>query len=45
MLLSGARGFGAPVLMDPVFVDSSRARRSFVGPVALAGALVAMKGR
>jgi len=45
MLLSGARGFGAPVLMDPVFVDSSRARRSFVGPVALASALVAMKGR
>ena len=45
MLLSGARGFGAPVIMDPVFVDSSRARKSFVGPIALASALVAMKGR
>jgi len=45
MLLSGARGFGAPVIMDPVFVDSSRARRSFVGPIVLASALVAMKGR
>ena len=45
MLLSGARGFGAPVIMDPVFVDSSRARRSFVGPIILASALVAMKGR
>ena len=45
MLLSGARGYGAPVIMDPVFVDSSRARRSFAGPVTLASALVAMKGR
>lgn len=45
MLLSGARGYGAPVIMDPVFVDSSRARRSFAGPITLASALVAMKGR
>jgi len=45
MLLSGARGFGAPVIMDPIFVDSSRARKSFVGPIMLASALVAMKGR
>ena len=45
MLVSGARGYGAPVIMDPVFVDSSRARKSFVGPIALASALVAMKGR
>jgi putative methanogen marker protein 4 len=45
MLLSGARGFGAPVIMDPVFVDSSRARKSFVGPIILASALAAMKGR
>jgi putative methanogen marker protein 4 len=45
MLLSGAKGFGAPVIMDPVFVDSSRARKNFVGPIMLASALVAMKGR
>jgi len=45
MLLSGARGFGAPVIMDPVFVDSSRARESFEGPIMLASALAAMKGR
>ncbi|KUK45161.1 MAG: methanogenesis marker protein Mmp4/MtxX [Methanothrix sp.] len=45
MLLSGARGFGAPVIMDPVFVDSSRARKNFSGPIMLASALVAMKGR
>jgi putative methanogen marker protein 4 len=45
MLVSGARGYGAPVIMDPVFVDSSRARRSYLGPVTLASALVAMKGR
>jgi len=45
MLLSGATGFGAPVIMDPVFVDSSRARKSFSGPITLASALVAMKGR
>ncbi|MDF0589759.1 methanogenesis marker protein Mmp4/MtxX [Candidatus Methanocrinis natronophilus] len=45
MLVSGARGYGAPVIMDPVFVDSSRARKSFVGPITLASALVAMKGR
>jgi len=45
MLLSGAKGFGAPVIMDPVFVDSSRARKSFSGPIMLASALVAMKGR
>jgi len=45
MLLSGAEGFGAPVIMEPVFVDSSRARKSFDGPIILASALVAMKGR
>ncbi len=45
MLLSGAEGFGAPAIMDPVFVDSSRARKSFSGPIILASALVAMKGR
>lgn len=45
MLVSGAKGYGAPVIMDPVFVDSSRARKSFAGPIALASALVAMKGR
>ena len=45
MLLSGAEGYGAPVIMDPVFVDSSRARKSFNGPIMLASALVAMKGR
>jgi putative methanogen marker protein 4 len=43
MLLSGAKGLGAPVIMDPVFVDSSRARKEFVGPIMLASALVGMK--
>jgi len=43
MLLSGVNGFGAPVIMDRVFVDSSRARRDFVGPIMLASALVGMK--
>ncbi|MEA2045995.1 MAG: methanogenesis marker protein Mmp4/MtxX [Euryarchaeota archaeon] len=43
MLLSGVKGFGAPVIMDRIFVDSSRARKDFVGPIMLASALVRMK--
>lgn len=43
MLLCGAESFGAPVLMDSVFVDSSRARNNFTGPVMLASAMVGMK--
>jgi|WetSurSiteA1Bulk_404760.scaffolds.fasta_scaffold50359_1 putative methanogen marker protein 4 len=43
MLLCGATSLGAPVLMDQVFVDSSRARNDFTGPVMLASALVGMK--
>jgi putative methanogen marker protein 4 len=42
-LLCGANALGAPVLMDEVFVDSSRARGDFVGPVALASALVSFR--
>jgi putative methanogen marker protein 4 len=42
-LLCGANALGAPVLMDEVFVDSSRARGDFVGPVALASALVSLR--
>lgn len=45
MLLSGAKGLGAPVIMDKVFVDSSRARKDFIGPIMLASALVGMKER
>jgi len=43
MLLCGTTALGAPVLMDEIFVDSSRARNDFTGPVMLASALVAMK--
>jgi len=43
MLLCGAEALGAPVLMERVFVDSSRARKDFLGPVTLASALVAME--
>jgi putative methanogen marker protein 4 len=43
MLLCGAAALGAPVLMDDIFVDSSRARNDFTGPVMLASALVGMK--
>ena len=43
MLLCGASSFGAPVLMNEIFVDSSRARNDFTGPVMLASAMVGMK--
>jgi putative methanogen marker protein 4 len=43
MLLCGASALGAPVLMDQIFVDSSRARNDFTGPVMLASAMVGMK--
>jgi putative methanogen marker protein 4 len=43
MLLCGVKALGAPVLMDEIFVDSSRARNDFFGPVMLASALAAMK--
>ncbi len=39
LLLCGANSLGAPVLMDKVFVDSSRARGNFNGPVMLASAM------
>ena len=42
-LLCSARSLGAPVLMDKVFVDSSRARGNFDGPIMLASAMVAMR--
>jgi putative methanogen marker protein 4 len=43
MLLCGVNSLGAPVLMDEIFVDSSRAREDFTGPVMLASAMVGMK--
>lgn len=43
MLLCGAKSLGAPVLMDQIFVDSSRARDDFTGPVMLASAMVGLK--
>jgi predicted methyltransferase MtxX (methanogen marker protein 4) len=43
LLLCGANSLGAPVLMDRVFVDSSRARGNFNGPVMLASAMAAIK--
>jgi len=39
LFLCRARAFGAPVLMEEVFVDSSRARGDFIGPIMLASAL------
>jgi len=39
LFLCRARAFGAPVLMEKVFVDSSRARGDFNGPIMLASAL------
>ncbi|OPY48924.1 MAG: hypothetical protein A4E49_03295 [Methanosaeta sp. PtaU1.Bin112] len=45
LLLCGASSYGAPVLMDRVFVDSSRARDGFDGPVMLASSMVAMRER
>jgi putative methanogen marker protein 4 len=43
MLLCGANSLGAPVLTENIFVDSSRARNDFTGPVMLASAMVGMK--
>lgn len=43
LLLCGAESYGAPVLMDRVFVDSSRARGGFDGPVMLASAMARMR--
>jgi putative methanogen marker protein 4 len=43
LLLCGANSFGAPVLMEKVFVDSSRARGNFDGPIMLASSMVGMK--
>ncbi|MFA6371218.1 MAG: methyltransferase [Methanothrix sp.] len=45
LLLCGAASFGAPVLMDRVFVDSSRARGGFDGPVMLASAMAGMRAK
>jgi putative methanogen marker protein 4 len=45
LLLCGANSFGAPVLMDKVFVDSSRARSGFDGPVMLASRMVGAKDK
>ena len=43
LLLCGAQSYGAPVLMDRVFIDSSRARGGFDGPIMLASCLAGMK--
>ena len=43
LLLCGANSYGAPVLMDRIFVDSSRARGGFDGPVMLASAMAGMR--
>ncbi|MDD4161344.1 MAG: methyltransferase [Methanothrix sp.] len=43
LLLCKAQSYGAPVLMDRVFVDSSRARGGFDGPVMLASCMAGMK--
>lgn len=39
LLLCGSNALGAPVLMDKIFIDSSRARGNFNGPVMLASAM------
>lgn len=43
LLLCNAESFGAPVQMDRVYVDSSRARGGFDGPVMLASAMAGMR--
>ena len=43
LLLCKAQSYGAPVLMDRVFVDSSRARGGFDGPVMLASCMAGMR--
>lgn len=43
LLLCGANSLGAPVLMDRVFVDSSRARGNFNGPIMLASAMAGIR--
>lgn len=44
MLLCGAQSYGAPVLWEEkIFIDSSRARSGFDGPVMLAGAMAGMR--
>lgn len=43
LLLCGDNSLGAPVLMDRVFVDSSRARSNFNGPVMLASAMAGIR--
>lgn len=44
LLVCGATALGAPVLTDDlVFVDSTRARSEFTGPVILASAMVSMR--
>ena len=45
LLLCGAQSFGAPVLMDKIFIDSSRARTGFDGPVMLASAMAGRRGK
>jgi len=45
LLLCGAESYGAPVLMDKVFVDSTRARGNFDGPVMLASCMVGMMNK
>lgn len=42
LLLCDANSLGAPVLMEKIFVDSSRARGNFNGPVMLASAMARM---
>jgi predicted methyltransferase MtxX (methanogen marker protein 4) len=43
LLFCGAHSYGAPVLMDKILIDSSRARGSFDGPVMLASAMAGMR--
>jgi putative methanogen marker protein 4 len=43
LLICRANSLGAPVLMDNVFVDSSRARNNFDGPIMLASAMAKQK--
>jgi putative methanogen marker protein 4 len=45
LLLCKASSYGAPVLMDKVFVDSSRARGGYDGPVMLASAMTEIRAK
>ncbi len=45
LFLGEGQSFGAPALIDEIFVDSSRSRSEFTGPIMLAAALAGIRRR